>query len=239
MDTEILVDTTIEDGQRLLDQLARDDLDVTVAFWAKRGEDYPWELYLAVPGLNAARSSGLYGPVYGAVDKIGESGLSISDIRLIDADDPIALDAIKARDRHPSRSPTKFRGKRLGTLRVTEALIHPALVTLRQSFSFSYTRRGEPNVWRSTCRRGELLRDVKSKGAVAYSSGHWEGEKEGEENHASVFVLLEIDPRLDDADFRDEPRILREFTEQARVLADEMFMARHPGAVIERPDETP
>ena len=38
MAAELLVDSRIDDGERVVDQLIRDNFEVTVAFWVKPGE---------------------------------------------------------------------------------------------------------------------------------------------------------------------------------------------------------
>ena len=55
MDTEILVDDRIEDGQRLVSQLVRDGFAVVAAFWIKPSEEELWQLYIASPSVNGAR----------------------------------------------------------------------------------------------------------------------------------------------------------------------------------------
>ena len=55
--------------------------------------------------------------------------------------------------------------------------------------------------------------------------------------HATVSVLLEIAPQFDDQKILTDPNVRRVMSSQARIMADEMFMRYHPGAMIEHADE--
>jgi hypothetical protein len=46
MDTELLVDNRIEDGQKLLAELLKAGFDVNVAFWVRTSEEGLWFLYI-------------------------------------------------------------------------------------------------------------------------------------------------------------------------------------------------
>ena len=78
---------------------------------------------------------------------------------------------------------------------------------------------------------------MSAKGAVAYSTALWEGEKEGDEDHATVSVLLEVDPNFDEENTFIHPDVWNLLKSQARQMADEMFKSRHPDAVIEHSEE--
>ena len=102
---------------------------------------------------------------------------------------------------------------------------------LRQEFDVTYIRIRNTNKWIATTRRGALYTGVRAKGAVAYTTGKWEGDDE--ENHGIVTVFLECDPTMCDAHSHVLPEAWPEMTERARQLADQMFKSRHPDAVIE------
>ena len=51
---EKLVEQKIDDGRRLLKELERDGFDVTVALWARRGEEKKWRLYIASKEVETA-----------------------------------------------------------------------------------------------------------------------------------------------------------------------------------------
>jgi len=127
MDTELLVDDRGYDGTRLLDQLGRDGFDVTVGFWAKTSEEGSWFLYIGSNLIIKGKAIGpAYGTLYLSLSKIPVQNLSLSEIQLIPADDPIAVAAREVRDRYPSLTPVKYRGERLGNLAIEEAYIYPS-----------------------------------------------------------------------------------------------------------------
>ena len=77
------------------------------------------------------------------------------------------------------------------------------------------------------------IQGVKAKGAVGYTTGRWEGEREGDENHAIVTVLVECDQTMCDSHSRVRPTAWPVMTATARELADRMFKTRHQDALIE------
>ncbi len=104
---------------------------------------------------------------------------------------------------------------------------------LRQEFIITYIRRQKTNKWTATTKRGQLFSGIKAKGAVGYTTGRWEGELEGDENHAIVTVLVECDQTMCDSHSRVRPTAWPAMTATARELADRMFMTRHQDALIE------
>jgi len=104
---------------------------------------------------------------------------------------------------------------------------------LRQEFEVTYIRKQNTNRWTATTKRGHLYQGIKAKGAVAYTTGRWEGEREGDENHAVVTVLVECDQTMCDSRSRVRPTAWPVMTATARELADRMFKTRHQDALID------
>jgi len=104
---------------------------------------------------------------------------------------------------------------------------------LRQEFNITYTRRQKSNEWTATTKRGRLYRGVKATGAVGFATGAWEGDRQGDENHAIVTVLVECDQPMCDSTSRVRPSAWPVMTAKARELADRMFKTRHQDARIE------
>ena|SRR5208337_825455 len=67
MDTELLVECQFDDGQRLVDQLIRDDFEISVAFWLKTSEEGLWHLYIASPFVDEERLGVAYRMVYASL----------------------------------------------------------------------------------------------------------------------------------------------------------------------------
>jgi hypothetical protein len=125
MDYELLVDEQIEAGKSLLAGLVHDGFDVTVAFWVRTSEEGLWFLYIGSTSVRTMSLADAYRVVYGVLRRIPNSEISISNVKIVDADNPIARSAIEVRDRYPARLPTRYNGKRLGNMSIEEAYIYP------------------------------------------------------------------------------------------------------------------
>ncbi len=104
---------------------------------------------------------------------------------------------------------------------------------LRQEVDVTYIRKQKTNRWTATIKRGQLYRGMKAKGAVGYTTGRWEGEEAGDEDHAIVTVLVECDQTMCDSHSRVRPTAWPAVVAAARELADQMFKTRHQDALIE------
>jgi hypothetical protein len=91
-------------------------------------------------------------------------------------------------------------------------------------------RQGNSNTWSAATESGRLLRGVKAKGAVRYTSGTSEGQTTEDQRHATVEVRLAVDPQSSMVGAYDDPGLRLKFAERAQRLADEMFLTRHPRA---------
>lgn len=125
MDTDVLVENKIEDGESLIRQLIREQFGVEVAFWVKTSEEGLWQLWIASPAVDPRNLGEALGNVYAALTKIPECSIRPSEINLISDTDPIAGQAVALRDRHPSRELKRYNAKRLGKLATEELCIYP------------------------------------------------------------------------------------------------------------------
>lgn len=125
MDTDVLVESKIEEGAALIRHLIGDQFAVSVAFWVKRNEEGLWYLYIATSSVKAEDLKHAYRIVYSALADSPEYLISPSEINVITSTDPIAADAIALRDRNPSREPKRYRERRLGNLMTEEVWIYP------------------------------------------------------------------------------------------------------------------
>jgi hypothetical protein len=127
-----LVEMQIQDGQRLIDRLAREGVPVTAAAWVKESESGDWYLYLATTLVS---ESGGKRPAYRRVNAVIREmqkegfGMDQFEKKVISPHDPIAKDIVANRSGRPGGAPTLFRGSRLGELAVEEAYIYPPLPT--------------------------------------------------------------------------------------------------------------
>jgi hypothetical protein len=119
------------------------------------------------------------------------------------------------------------------TFEVPEDELETELTPVRISYTVKYIRNDNTHIWRASTRRDRVLKGVKAKGAVGYTTAFHEGERADDRRYASVQVLLEVDPRFDEAASELSPSFARELAERASLMADEMFLSRHPRAKIE------
>jgi len=233
MDSELLVDDQIADGQSLIERLIQDNFDVSVAVWVKASDDAPWQLYIGSPEVSPGKSGEAYRRVYNSLDSISVSAISTLDINLLDDESPIARAAIGIRDRLPARIPTKYLGKRLGDLPIKEVYIYQKLeIPIRQSFLVTYVRQGQTDEWVATTRMKEYYRGHKAIGAISYSTAQWVGDEPGKEKFALIYVMVEVGPGIDESAIIANPIMMIHLSEQAQLTADEMFKDKHPGASI-------
>ena len=236
MDTDTLVEEFIDDGQKLIEVLTENEIDVTAACWVKTSEEGAWFLYIATEEVDKNGLAAAYREVYQLLRTIASSQISASDIKLIGKSNPITENLLEIHDRYPNRIPTRSRSLRLASLGTEEIYPYPLrqqpLIPYRQSITVSYSRQPSTNTWRARTKLGELYRGMRAKGAVGYSTARWEGEKEGDEKHATVSVLLEATPDPQSQLDFVHPGVAKVWANQARELADEMFQARHPDAEI-------
>ncbi len=238
MDTITLVDELVDDGRKLLDRLSEENIPVIMACWVKPIEDDRWSLCIATPLVDEKGAVRAYREVYRVLGSLGNLCVTDSDIKLVGRDDPITRDVLDIKRRFSVNLPTRTRRLRLGNLAVEETYVYPTTEyegkPLRQSFMVNYLRKGNTNEWRAKTTREEVIRGSQVKGAVGYSTAHWEGETSANVNRATVLVLVEIDPKFEKSEIEHDPKLLSTLTKQANLTADQMFRQHHPDAVIVR-----
>jgi hypothetical protein len=151
MDAELLVDDQIAQGKSLIEQLIKDNFNVSVAFWVKATDDGSWQLHIASPDVNEEKPSEAYQKVYNSLDTISSGTISALDINLINGQNPNAQAAIEYRNRVHARKDVRYYGKKLGNLAVKEAYIYQELeIPVRQAFLVTYVRQGHSNEWKAS-----------------------------------------------------------------------------------------
>jgi len=125
MDTDVLVENKIADGERLIGDLIREQFGVDVAFWVRTSAEGLWQLWIASPAVDPGDLGEALRRVYAALAKIPDGSVSPSEITLLTDTDPIARAAVALRDRYPSRDPKPYHAQRLGRLAIEELWIYP------------------------------------------------------------------------------------------------------------------
>ncbi len=119
---------------------------------------------------------------------------------------------------------------------VTEHDLQAAPTPARLFLDVRYLRQGDSNVWRATTRSNGVFKGVKARGAVGYTTSFFEGEEALGEKHATVQVLIEVDPGVDEAALLADQSLMSAFIKRARAEADALFRSRHPRSRVEHVD---
>jgi hypothetical protein len=132
MDTATLVDVQIADGQKLIEQLALDGFDVSVAFWLKfkSGENDPWFFYVVSNRVDEVGLQAAYRAVHKSVQKISAPWgpfISRSELRLVGVNDPIGKDVRSIQKQYSDRRPIRDRDVRLANAEIEEVYIYPPM----------------------------------------------------------------------------------------------------------------
>ena len=131
MGQELLVNEQIDaaaDFLRDFDEFA----GVTAAFWVNPAESDDWYLYVASDEINGGNLAAAYGEVGRILGAMSPRSLDPFRIKLVNASDPIALEAVKIRDRFPAKAiPTRYNGSSIGGMSINGAYIYPALSELK------------------------------------------------------------------------------------------------------------
>ncbi len=128
MDTGPLVNEQIEDGRKLLAQLAAEGFDVTAACWVRFAlcAEHEWFFYIVSERVDkdGLRAAGL--AVHQAIHRIPPPWgpwITVSELRLVGLNDPMAKEVLAFRARYPGR--TWFPGASLGSQIIEQAYIYP------------------------------------------------------------------------------------------------------------------
>jgi hypothetical protein len=125
MDQVPLVTEQLADGQRLVEELARQGFSVTSAGWAKTSDDGQWYLYLVSPTVDDAGIRKAYGRVYPVIQQMQKDGLGIDpfEVKLLSPADPLAKALADWHGCSPRKTPTRYGGGRLGDVNIDGAYI--------------------------------------------------------------------------------------------------------------------
>jgi hypothetical protein len=122
-----LVENQIEDGQKLIEAVAAKGVDVTASFWACSSEDGQWTLYIASKTYDDKGPAHAYRVVVDAFRQLEKPWITVSEVKVIGANNAIASDVLKVHKRFPGRAPTRSRSLPLGGMANDEVYIYPQI----------------------------------------------------------------------------------------------------------------
>ena len=109
MDTNTLVDDKVEDGEKLIDGLVRENVPVLAACWVKPADEDRWSLYIATPLVDERGLLEAYREVHRLFRSLGDFWIDTSDVMLIGAHHAITREVLALQRRHPSITSTRTR----------------------------------------------------------------------------------------------------------------------------------
>jgi hypothetical protein len=126
VDTDVLVDSKIEDGRKIIAEMAKEGYPASVAFWLKPTSEGLWRLYISSPAIEDGKVGDAYVALYDCLQRVPNASVSMSHVKLLQDGRRIAQEAITIRDREPNRYlPIRLHGQYLGGMSIEEAYIYP------------------------------------------------------------------------------------------------------------------
>jgi hypothetical protein len=126
MDQVSLVDSRIDDGQKVLLQLVRDGFDVAAAFWLKAPEETRWHLVIASKVTDQVGPGDAYRALQASLQRLPGICVSLDDIRLIGVANPTVGAVRKLLQQAGGTHAVGVRDGQFGHLLVEEAYVYPA-----------------------------------------------------------------------------------------------------------------
>ena len=125
MDRTTLVGEQRDDGQVLIEKLAKGGFDIQAAAWIKTSDDGHWFLYIASQVVDEKGYAAAYRDVQAVIGGMPYFAVGPFDVRLLSAAHALVNDVQKLYQRFPAPLQTQFGGSQLGKMNIEEALIYP------------------------------------------------------------------------------------------------------------------
>jgi len=125
MDTVTLVESQIDDGQRLLDRLGEKGFVVRAACWVKPADEGRWSLYIATPAVDEKGDTlPAYRQIIPVLQSLGSDWITSSDVKVVGAKHPIVQDALDVLRRFPHSTPIRSPRPLLGGIPVEDLFVY-------------------------------------------------------------------------------------------------------------------
>ena len=121
-----LVESQIDDGYRLAQQLVAAGFDVKAMFWFRPCEEDDWTLCIVSKTYDEKGPALAYGMVVDALPSIPHKSITLSYIKVIGENNPITKDVLSIQERHPGPMAARSRQSWLGNLEIDEVYVYPA-----------------------------------------------------------------------------------------------------------------
>ena len=130
MAEDLLVSEQIDAGAEFVRDF-NDYVPVSVAFWIVSAESGDAFLYVASDDIDDGNFDVAYGEVLRRLIAKRSQWLDPFHIKLLNSSSPIALDAMRIRDRYPAPLVTRYSGSSLGGTSIDGACIYAPIATLK------------------------------------------------------------------------------------------------------------
>jgi hypothetical protein len=201
-----VVDRRIDDGQKLVLQLARDSFEVAAAFWLKAAEDAWAHLYLVSNAVDQLGPRDAYRAVQAALQRLAAPSVTLLDVKLISESEPLARAVRKLQRQSKDRRPITVRDGHLGDLFVEEAYLYPPLPRQKRAPVSLGKRRLRTAVQRSsrvdelvaplTPQESRALEQLVATGISPAQAEYWVRKKREEAGAPSIPAGTVVDARL-------------------------------------------
>lgn len=125
MDQMPLVTEEIDAGSLLVREFNK-YAHVTVAFWLKESDDEFRYLFIASDEINDSNVGNGYVEILRLSQLIKSPFLDPFRVKLLNANDSLAIAAKKINERFPARLPTRIGGQLFGGISIDDAYVYPA-----------------------------------------------------------------------------------------------------------------
>lgn len=222
MDQISLVDSRIADGRKLVLQLIHDGFEVIAAFWLKAPDDAWWHLIIASRVMDQVGPGEAYRALQASLQRLPGLSLSLIEIKLIGAANPLAEAVRKLQQQAGGHRPIHFHGGKLGDLVIEEVYIYPLAsrqkrnpITLgkrKLKTAVEQTPRMDERLVQLSSRESRALEQIVASGISPIQADYWVRRKRMEERPpipAGTVVNAEIVAWWGDTPEDDHDPLLR------------------------------
>ena len=128
-----MVDSRIDDGRRLVEELPALGFDLAGAVWLLNTVDYKWRFYIVSPLVDSNDPREAYGRLFDSTRRMPQTnGINPISIELVGTDEPLGKAIVTAiRGLTANRNwanPMRWRDKWIGNVSIDDAYIYAPLV---------------------------------------------------------------------------------------------------------------